>query len=77
MKSTDLAYQVEMYVQEAQRRIQGPGHAQYALGDKQKFESMSREELVLYLREELLDQINYSVMMLIRLDQLEEGLQWL
>lgn len=77
MRSRELAEDVQRFVSLAQGRIEGTGNEQYSLDEGQLFETMTRSELIEYVREELLDTINYSVMMLIRLERLEEGLQWL
>ena len=54
---------------EAAARILGVGDEQYSEGEAQKFETMSLDELFQYLDEELLDQINYAVMLQIRLQR--------
>ena len=73
MKSAELATEVEKIVKEAQSRITGVGANQYAMGDLQKFETMSLDDLLEYMVEELLDQINYSVMNLLRLRWLQKA----
>ena len=75
MKSQELATSVGEIVKEAQARITGIGATQYAMGDMQKFESMTMDDLLIYMEEELLDQINYSVMNLLRLRWLREALK--
>lgn len=75
MNSAQLAHEVEEVVKEAQARIIGVGQEQYAEGDQQKFEIMPFEDLLVYFEEELLDQINYAVMNLIRVRRLKVVLQ--
>lgn len=53
--------------EKAAARILGVGDEQYSEGETQKFETMSLDDLFQYLDEELLDQINYAVMLQIRL----------
>lgn len=75
MKSAELATEVEKIVKEAQSRVTGIGAEQYARGDTQKFEQMTLDALLDYMREELLDQINYSVMNLLRVQWLREAIR--
>jgi len=75
MKSQELANEVEKIVTAAQKRITGVGAEQYAFGDMQKFETMTIDGLLEYMEEELLDQINYSVMNLLRISWLREALK--
>lgn len=74
MKSAELATEVEKIVKEAQSRITGIGAEQYAHPDNtQKFERMHLTDLFEYMEEELLDQINYSVMNLLRVRLLKKA----
>lgn len=75
MKSTELAEEVKKIVVEAQNRITGVGAEQYARNDMQKFETMTMRELLIYMEEELLDQINYAVMNLLRVRWLGEAIK--
>jgi hypothetical protein len=59
----------------AKARIKGVGAEQYAGPTNQKFERLSMVELFTYMEEELLDQINYSVMNLIRIHRLQEAVR--
>jgi hypothetical protein len=61
-------------VKKAQSRILGVGHEQYAQQERQKFESVSIDDLLELSEEELLDQINYAVMGIIRLRRLRFAL---
>lgn len=71
MKSTELAQHVHDIVSKAQGRILAEGAEQYEAEDgTQQFEVMPMDELAEYLEEELLDQINYSIMMILRLREL-------
>jgi hypothetical protein len=74
MNSRDLADAVAEVVTDAQARILGVGHDQYAEGDTQKFETMPLADLLTYFEEELLDQINYSVMNIIRFRRMRQEL---
>lgn len=74
MNSKELAEEVGKVVAEAQSRITGIGAAQYADEDSQKFERITIPELIGMMEEELLDEINYAVMNLVRLRQLKEVL---
>lgn len=75
MKSAELSTAVAEVVKEAQARIMGIGAEQYAEGDTQKFERMTLEGLLVYMEEELLDQINYSVMNILRLRWCKEAVK--
>jgi hypothetical protein len=73
-----LAAAVASIVEEAQARILGIGAEQYHTeGEPQKFETMSVEAMIEYMAEELLDQINYSVMNLIKLRRVAEAYSYL
>jgi hypothetical protein len=74
VKSSELAAQVGAIVGEAQSRITGIGSEQYETEEGQKFERMALPDLLTYFEEELLDQINYSVMNILRLRWLQEAL---
>lgn len=73
MTPQDVADAVETVMRRAQARV-GPGSIgaqQYsAPGQPQKFETMSLDGLLDYYQEELLDVINYSTMLVIRLDRM-------
>jgi hypothetical protein len=53
--------------------IMGPGREQYERDGKQKFEDMPLQELVVYIKEEARDLINYGIFLLIRLGRIEEA----
>lgn len=78
MRSIELADRVEETIREARSRIVGVGQDQYSLeGDEvQRFERRSLAELITELRAEVIDQINWAVMMDVmlqrRLEQLAE-----
>lgn len=74
MNSRELADKVAEITAEAQARILGVGQEQYAQGDSQKFETMPLADLLTYFEEELLDQINYSVMNIIRFRRMRDEL---
>lgn len=74
MKSQELAAEVAQIVKEAQARITGIGAEQYSHNDMQKFEAMSITSLLEYMEEELLDEINYAVMNLLRMRWLKEAI---
>lgn len=57
----------QQIIRDAQARILGIGAEQYAQNDQQKFETMTLDGLLVYFEEELLDQINYAVMNIIRI----------
>jgi hypothetical protein len=87
MKSEDLAQYVEdmtreacpyhtgmeAIIQTAKDRIMGVGHEQYSEGDKQKFELVPIDTLMEWAEEETIDQINYGVMLLVRLRDTENS----
>lgn len=57
-------------IHDAQARVLGVGHEQYAQAERQKFETVDMQALFVLSEEELLDQINYAVMAVIRLRRL-------
>lgn len=70
MTPTELADEVEAVIRECRERVEGIGAQQYYVpGQPQKFETMPMGDLVRYAKEEMLDEINYNVMRLIRLDR--------
>ena len=76
MTPSEAAALVPVYVAEAQARIKGnDARADYGSPEGERFERQSLESLTDYAREELLDQINYSVFALYRLDQLRATLR--
>ena len=74
MNSNELAHEVGRVVEQAQARITGIGADQYDMGDTQKFESMSLDELLACAQEETLDLVNYGVMLTILLERTREAL---
>lgn len=76
MTPTELANDVAETVALAQSRIKGVGASQYldAQTGNQRFETMALDALFVYAEEELLDQINYAVMLRIRLLRLREAI---
>lgn len=64
--SEELASFVEVLADLGQSRIKGTGAEQYGQGGKQKFESMTHDELVTGLIEELSDAQNYLAMIAIK-----------
>ena len=72
MTSEELAQRVEEFIVEAVTRVKGTGDEQYSKGDTQQFEEMNLDELFTWAREELYDTVNYSVMLAIRLERLQE-----
>lgn len=71
MKSNELSALVQQVVEVAQSRITGVGKQQYEEQGNQKFESMSIPDLLEYMEEELLDQINYAVMNYLRIHNMK------
>lgn len=67
MSSQDLAESVVEYMKEATARIHGVGNDQYSQPSHQKFEELDIHEMFNYADEELLDLMNYLVMLRIRL----------
>lgn len=74
MSSQELAEYVADAVVDAAGRIKGVGNEQYSEGGYQKFESMPLIELFEYADEELLDLVNYAIMLRIRLIRLASAL---
>lgn len=76
MKPVELADEVAETVALAQSRIKGIGADQYhdAETGQQRFETMALDDLFVYAEEELLDQINYAVMLRIRLRRLRQAI---
>ena len=74
MTSAELAQEVAAFIEECQARVMGVGNEQYSMGDKQKFEVMSIDELIEYTEEELRDMAVYACMNHIRLRRLREAL---
>ena len=74
LSSEDLADYVADTVVDATSRIKGVGNEQYSMGGFQKFEGMPLIELFEYADGELLDMINYGVMLRIRLIRLGSAL---
>lgn len=71
MTSDELAEEVERFVVHAVTRVKGTGDTQYSKGDEQQFEGMVLDELFKWAEEELVDTVNYSVMLAIRLRRLQ------
>lgn len=67
MSSADLAEHVVEYMKEATERVTGVGNDQYTLKSHQKFEELDIHEVFNYADEEILDLMNYLVMVRIRL----------
>lgn len=74
LSSEDLAQYVADAVVDAAGRIKGVGNDQYSMGGFQKFEGMPLIELFEYADEELLDLMNYAIMLRIRLIRLASAL---
>jgi hypothetical protein len=77
VKSVELADRVEETIREARSRIVGVGREQYEDSEtRQRFESYTLSEMLTGMREEVIDIINYAVMLdelvQIRLEQLAE-----
>lgn len=67
-----LKDEIAAIVAEAQNRVNGAKGTEYGTDETvQKFESMDIDDLFGYFEEELLDQINYAVMNLIRIRSLK------
>lgn len=67
MTSDELAQEVADFIGGACSRVMGSGQAQYETNGKQKFESMSLDELVDWTVEELQDVAVYAAMLAIRI----------
>lgn len=74
LTSEQLAQYVADAVVDAASRIKGVGKEQYSEGSYQKFEAMPLIELFEYADEELLDLVNYALMLRIRLIRLAAAL---
>lgn len=74
MSSEDLAQYVADAVVDAAGRIKGVGNQQYSEGNYQKFEGMPLIDLFEMADEELLDLVNYAIMLRIRLIRLASAL---
>lgn len=74
LTSEQLAEYVADAVVDAASRIKGVGKEQYSEGSYQKFEAMPLIELFEYADEELLDLVNYAIMLRIRLIRLAAAL---
>lgn len=72
MTSEELAEQVEAFIVAAVTRVRGTGDDQYSLGDRQYFETRTMDEQFDELRDELYDVANYSVMLAIKIDRLQQ-----
>lgn len=72
MTSDELAHEVADFIGGACARVMGSGQIQYEKDGQQKFESMSLEELVDWTIEELQDVAVYSVMLVIRIQRVQE-----
>lgn len=72
MTSEELADKVEDFIVQAVTRVKGTGDDQYSEGDTQQFERMNVDELFVWAKEELYDTVNYSIMLSIRLDRIQE-----
>lgn len=75
MSSEELAAYCAEYIVACISRIKGVGNDQYSEGGHQKFEVMELEDLIDYLREELMDVGNYAAMLDIRMRRIKEALQ--
>jgi hypothetical protein len=70
MDAAALRDAISSVVEEAQSRV-GGRDGEYGKGAQpQKFEGMDFDDLVKYFEEEMLDQINYAVMVIVRLRSL-------
>lgn len=74
LSSQDLAEYVADAVVDAAGRIKGVGNEQYSMGGFQKFEGLPLIELFEMADEELLDLMNYAIMLRIRLIRLASAL---
>lgn len=71
----DLASFAEAFTDYCRGRITGTGAEQYERDGSQKFESMSFNELLLELVDELADVQNYAVMLSVRVLSLMDALE--
>jgi hypothetical protein len=74
LTSDELAEYVADFVVDAASRVRGVGASQYSFEGYQKFEAMTLPELFEYADEEILDLMNYCVMLRIRLIRLAAAL---
>jgi hypothetical protein len=74
MTSQELAGSVKDIIEKAQSRILGIGSEQYSLEENrnQKFEEYSINKMFEQFEEEILDVINYAVMLNLKLASLQE-----
>lgn len=75
MSSEELAQYCADYIVACVARVKGVGNDQYSEGGHQKFEVMELDDLIEYLREELMDVSNYAAMLDIRMRRIQEALQ--
>lgn len=76
MKSIELADEVEKTIREARSRIVGVGREQYEEEDAvQRFETRTLDDLIQNVREELIDTINWAVMLDIMFRRFQERLK--
>lgn len=74
LSTDDLAQYVADFTIDAASRVRGVGHDQYSAEGYQKFETLTLPELFTYADEELLDMMNYCVMLRIRLIRLASAI---
>jgi len=74
LSSDDLAQYVSDFVVDAVARVKGVGNEQYSMQGYQKFEALTLPGLFEYADEELLDLMNYLVMLRIRFIRLASAL---
>jgi hypothetical protein len=72
MTSEELADKVEQFIVHAVTRVKGTGDKQYSDGDTQQFENKELDQIFTDAEEELIDIVNYCVMLDIRLRRLHE-----
>lgn len=70
MTSEELAQEVEDFIERCQDRITGTGNEQYSRGDRQLFEDVPLERLIVMIQEEIQDVACYATMLEIRLERL-------
>jgi len=71
MTSEELADEVEAFIVHAVTRVEGTGDEQYSDGDTQAFENKELDQIFTDAEEELIDIVNYCVMLGIRLRRLQ------
>lgn len=69
MTTDELAQEVESFIVHAVTRVREPGE-QYSHGDTQNFETLEIDKVFEWAEEELIDIVNYAVMLTIRLRRL-------